>query len=74
MPGPETPPTSGNGEDGHWALKGRISRCHGRLKQARANGEKDVVLDALASEMNTALEELHARFLETHLERLYLED
>jgi len=49
-------------------------RCHNRLKQARANGEKPVILDALTGEMDTALEELHARFLETHLERLYLED
>ena len=74
MPGPETPPTSVNPEDGHWALKGRVMRCHGRLKQARANGEKPVILDALTSEMDTALEELHARILETTLERLYLED
>ena len=74
MAGPETAPTSVNPEDGHWALKGRVMRCHNRLKQARANGEKPVILDALTGEMDTALEELHARFTETALERLYQQE
>ena len=68
--GPDNP-RADEPRDPYGALKARILRTHGRLKQARALQERDEIITALTGEVDRALDEYHRRLVEEHLERLY---